>query len=115
MEFLVGLLFIGMLIFFGISWINEQAEKEEKREAFVAAMTEFRRALAAGENPPAETRHLVQEVEVEDQSELSAAIQRKIDETVRDTFYDGGASMTPVSTTKAIIHFQGQFPPGVHE
>ena len=76
-------------------------------------MAEFRRALAAGENPAAETRHRVEEVDVEDPGELQSAIQRKIDEIVCGTYYDSGASVSVVSATKAIVHFHGLFPPGV--
>jgi hypothetical protein len=107
------LVLIGVLIVGGIAWMNEQDEKQKKEHAFQAAMTEFRRALAAGENPPAETRHLVEEVEVEDAAELQTAIQRKMDETVCSTYYDSGASVSVVSGTKAMIHFHGLFPPGV--
>ncbi|MCB9441184.1 MAG: hypothetical protein H6523_13160 [Mycolicibacterium sp.] len=88
-------------------------ERDRKRSEFHAKMAEFRRALAAGENPPRETRSLIEEVEVEDPSDLQRKIQRMIDSTVKGTYYDGPRNVSIVSETKAIIHFQGEFPPDV--
>ena len=112
-QFLVFVLVVGGLIFWFVSSSNANAEKKRKSEAFHSTMAEFRRAVAAGENPRRETRHLVEEVEVTDPSGLQSAIQQKIDETTRSTYYDEGAAVNIVSTTKAIIHFHGDFPPGV--
>ena len=111
MDFLVALLIFGVIGGGIWVWISGMEENKRKSSEFHAKMAEFRRALAAGENPPRETRSLVEEVEVEDPSDLQRKIQQKIDSTVKGSYYDGPRTVSIVNETKAIIHFQGEFPP----